>query len=45
MGVFVGHPALQGLPALLEVPGPDNHGPDAGEIRKLKALHGRWAGA
>ena len=25
--VFLGHPKLQGLPALLEVPG-DGHGPD-----------------
>jgi deoxyribonuclease-4 len=43
LGVFVGHPALQGLPALLEVPGKDGRGPDAKEIRKLKKLHARWA--
>ena len=43
LGVFLGHPALQELPALLEVPGKDGHGPDADEVRKLKELHGRWA--
>jgi deoxyribonuclease-4 len=39
--VFLGHPRLQGLPALLETPGPDGHGPDAEEVRKLKELHRR----
>jgi deoxyribonuclease-4 len=43
LGTFLGHPALQGLPAVLEVPGPDNHGPDEGEVRKLRELHARWA--
>jgi len=42
LGAFLAHPALQGLPALLETPGPDGHGPDAGEIRKLRELHARW---
>ncbi|MEO8290870.1 MAG: deoxyribonuclease IV [Gaiellaceae bacterium] len=41
LGVFLSHPKLQGLPTLLEVPGPDNHGPDANEVRKLKELHAR----
>jgi deoxyribonuclease IV len=41
LGVFLGHPKLQGLPALLEVPGTDGHGPDANEVRKLKELHAR----
>jgi deoxyribonuclease-4 len=41
LGVFLGHPRLQGLPAVMEVPGPDGHGPDAGEIEKLRALHER----
>jgi deoxyribonuclease-4 len=36
---FLSHPAFQGLPALLEVPGPDNHGPDANEVQKLRDLH------
>jgi deoxyribonuclease-4 len=44
LGVFVGHPRLQGLPALLEVPGKDGRGPDADEVRKLKELHARWTG-
>ena len=39
LGIFLAHPKLQGLPAYLEVPGTDGHGPDAEEIRKLKALH------
>ena len=34
LGVFLGHPKLQGLPALLEVPGRDGHGPDAEEMRE-----------
>jgi deoxyribonuclease IV len=42
LGVFLGHPKLQGLPAVLEVPGPDGHGPDADEIRKTKEIHARW---
>ena len=41
LGVFLGHPKLQGLPAVMEVPGPDNHGPDEGEVRKLRELHAR----
>jgi deoxyribonuclease-4 len=44
LGVFLAHPAFQGLPALLEVPGEDGHGPDANEVRKLRKLHARWAG-
>ena len=40
LGVFVGHPKLQGLPALLEVPG-DGHGPDAEQMEKLRKLHER----
>jgi len=43
LGAFLGHPSLQGLPAVMEVPGPDNHGPDAGELKKVRELHGRWA--
>jgi deoxyribonuclease-4 len=41
LGVFVGHPRLQALPAVLEVPGKDGRGPDANEVRKLKRLHAR----
>jgi len=43
LGVFLSHPALQGLPAVLEVPGPDGHGPDAAEVTKLRDLHARWS--
>jgi deoxyribonuclease-4 len=43
LGAFLAHPRLQGLPAVLEVPGPDGHGPDADEVRKLRELHGRWS--
>ncbi len=41
LGVFLAHPKLQKLPAFLEVPGKDGHGPDADEVRKVKALHAR----
>jgi deoxyribonuclease-4 len=41
LGVFVGHPKLQGLPAFLEVPGTEGHGPDAEQMRKLRELHAR----
>ena len=43
LGVFVSHPAFQDLPAVMETPGPSNHGPDAGEMQKLRELHARWA--
>ena len=39
LAVFLAHPAFQGLPALLEVPGPDGHGADAAEVQKLRDLH------
>lgn len=38
--VFLGHPKLQGLPALLEVPG-DGHGPDLKQMTKLRALYAK----
>jgi deoxyribonuclease IV len=41
LGVFLGNPRLQGLPAVLEVAGKDGKGPDADEIRKVKKLHAR----
>ena len=44
LGVFLGHPKLQGLPAILEVPGRDDKGPDAHEIGKTRELHARWVG-
>ena len=42
MGVFLAHPLLQELPAVMETPGPDDHGPDAAEMQKLRELHARW---
>jgi deoxyribonuclease IV len=42
LGVFLGHPRLQGLPAVLEVPGADGHGPNADEVRKAKEMRERW---
>jgi deoxyribonuclease-4 len=42
LGVFLSNPRLQGLPAVLEVAGPDNRGPDANEVRKTKELHASW---
>jgi deoxyribonuclease-4 len=41
LGVFLAHPAFQGLPAILETPGPEGHGPDAEEVRRLRDLHER----
>jgi deoxyribonuclease-4 len=43
LGVFLGHPKLQGLPAVLEVPGTNGKGPDAEQVTRLKDLHARWA--
>ena len=36
---LLGHPALQDLPAVLEVPGTDNGGPDAHELAVVRRLH------
>jgi deoxyribonuclease-4 len=41
LGVFLANPRLQGLPAVLEVPGTDGKGPDAEQVRKLKELYAR----
>ncbi len=41
LGVFLAQPAFAELPAILETPGPDGHGPDAEELRRLRALHAR----
>jgi deoxyribonuclease-4 len=45
LGVFLSHPRLQGLPAFLEVPGADGHGPDANELKKVRRLHKKWCRA
>ena len=42
LGAFLASPRLQGLPAVLEVPGADGHGPNAEEANKLRELHARW---
>ncbi len=42
LGVFLSHPKLEGLPAVLEVPGPDNHGPDAQQVQATKDMRARW---
>jgi deoxyribonuclease IV len=42
LGVFLGSPRLEDLPAVLETAGPENRGPDANEVRKTKELHTRW---
>lgn len=41
LGVFLGHPRLQGLPAVLETPGPGD-GPDAEQMRRARELRARW---
>jgi deoxyribonuclease IV len=41
MAVFLGHPRLQGLPAVLEVPGRDDRGADAEDVHRLRELHAR----
>jgi deoxyribonuclease-4 len=42
--VFLGHPKLQGRPAVLETPGKEGKGPDASEMRSLKRLYARATG-
>jgi deoxyribonuclease IV len=41
LGVFIGHPQLQGLPAVIET-GAASRGPDASDITTLRELHARW---
>ena len=36
--VFLGEPRLQHLPAVLETPGPDGHGPDRKEVQAARRL-------
>jgi deoxyribonuclease-4 len=38
LGTFLAHPRLQGLPALLETPGKDNHGPDKAQLTRTRRL-------
>jgi deoxyribonuclease-4 len=39
LATFLAHPGFQGLPAILETPGPEGHGPDAAEVQALRNLH------
>ena len=41
LGVFLGHPRLQGLPAVLETAGQEKRGSDANEVRKAKEIRER----
>jgi deoxyribonuclease IV len=41
LGVFLGNPRLQGLPAVIETAGPEKRGPDANEVRKAKEIRAR----
>jgi deoxyribonuclease-4 len=41
LGVFLGHPRLQGLPAVLEVEGKDRKGVDKEQIDLAKGIHTR----
>ena len=43
LGVFLAHPAVQGLPAVLETAGRDGHHPGAEDVQDLRDLHARWA--
>jgi len=45
LGVFLARPALQELPAVMETPGPDGHGPDARDMKNLRDLHARGLAA
>jgi deoxyribonuclease IV len=42
LGAFLAPRAVQRLSAVMETPGPDNRGPDAAEVQKLRDLHARW---
>ena len=44
LGVFLSHPSLQELPAVLETPGKDGHGPDRREMKRLRDLHADHGG-
>lgn len=42
LGLFLAHPALQHLPAVLETPGPEGRGAGAEDVATLRELHQRW---
>ncbi len=39
LGSLLSHPALQGLPAVLEVPGPERKGPGPADVAAARRLH------
>ena len=39
LGAFLADPRVQELPAILETPGPDGHGPDAKQVAALRELN------
>ncbi|MGO9558896.1 MAG: deoxyribonuclease IV [Acidimicrobiales bacterium] len=39
LGSLLGHPVLQALPAVLEVPGPERNGPTALDLAAARAIH------
>ncbi len=41
LAVLLGNARVQTVPAILETPGPDGHGPDEREVRRLRELHER----
>ncbi|MGZ5313066.1 MAG: deoxyribonuclease IV [Solirubrobacterales bacterium] len=41
MAAFLSEPRFEGLPAALEVPGPDKHGPDKSQVKKARQLRAR----
>jgi deoxyribonuclease-4 len=43
LGIFLAHPALQHLPAVLETAGSGGRGPTAADVTALRELHARWA--
>jgi hypothetical protein len=43
LGVFMGHPQLQDVPAVIET-GAAARGPEAADITALRELHARWVG-
>jgi deoxyribonuclease-4 len=49
LGWLLGHPAVQGLPAVLEVPGAERAGPGAADLATARRIHAnglrRWARA
>jgi deoxyribonuclease IV len=38
IGTFLSEPRFEGLPAILETPGPDKRGPDRDEVRRARSL-------